>query len=123
MLYSKLMMAEIRNSWNDMTHNYSRKETTIMAKTQEELNKIKEEIESLNKKLAELTEEELKQFIGGIGPDNGMVSDWCPFCGCVDFKKDESYRLCDREIWHCGKCGDLTHFLKDGHWEHGIILD
>lgn len=37
-----------------------------MAKTIEELNAIKEEIETLNKKLAELTEEELAQVSGGI---------------------------------------------------------
>ncbi len=34
-------------------------------KTKEELNKIKEEIETLNRKLAELTEDEVKQIIGG----------------------------------------------------------
>lgn len=34
-------------------------------KTKEELNAIKEEIETLNKKLAELTEEELEQVTGG----------------------------------------------------------
>ena len=32
-----------------------------MAKTQEELNAIKEEVEALNEKLAELTAEELKE--------------------------------------------------------------
>ena len=32
-----------------------------MAKTKEELNALKEEVETLNKKLAELTEDELKQ--------------------------------------------------------------
>ena len=31
----------------------------------EELNKLKEEVETLNKKLHELTEEELKQVSGG----------------------------------------------------------
>ena len=36
-----------------------------MAKTQEELNTIKEEAETLNKKLVELTEDELKQVVGG----------------------------------------------------------
>ena len=36
-----------------------------MAKTQEELNAIKEKVESLNKKLTELTEEELKHVTGG----------------------------------------------------------
>ena len=36
-------------------------------KTEEELNELKEEVETLNKKLAELTEEELVQVSGG-GP-------------------------------------------------------
>ena len=34
-------------------------------KTKEELNALKEEFEALNKKLAELTEDELKQVAGG----------------------------------------------------------
>ena len=36
-------------------------------KTKEELNALKEEVETLNKKLAELTEEELAQVSGGWG--------------------------------------------------------
>ena len=36
-------------------------------KTPEELNALKEEVEALNKKLAELTGEELQQIIGGSG--------------------------------------------------------
>lgn len=36
-------------------------------KTKEELNALKEEINSINQKLHELTEDELKQVIGGIG--------------------------------------------------------
>ena len=36
-------------------------------KTKEELNALKEEVETLNQKLAELTEEELGQVSGGIG--------------------------------------------------------
>ena len=35
-------------------------------KTKEELNALKEEVETLNKKLAELTEEELRQVSGGF---------------------------------------------------------
>ena len=35
-------------------------------KTKEELNALKEEVEALNKKLAELTEEELAQVSGGL---------------------------------------------------------
>ena len=34
-------------------------------KTKEELNALKEEVETVNKKLAELTEEELAQVAGG----------------------------------------------------------
>ena len=34
-------------------------------KTEEELNALKEEVETLNKKLAELTDEELEQVSGG----------------------------------------------------------
>ena len=36
-------------------------------KTKEELNAIKKEVEALNKKLAELSEEELAQVFGGVG--------------------------------------------------------
>ena len=36
-----------------------------MAETKEELNTLKEEFETLNKKLVELTEEELSQVMGG----------------------------------------------------------
>ena len=35
-------------------------------KTQEELSELKEEVETVNKKLRELTEEELKQVTGGV---------------------------------------------------------
>ena len=35
-------------------------------KSKEELNALNEEVETLNKKLAELTEEELAQVSGGI---------------------------------------------------------
>ena len=38
-----------------------------MVKTKEELNKLKDELETLNKKLAELSEDELEQVTGGIG--------------------------------------------------------
>ena len=39
-------------------------------KTQEEQNTLKEEVETLNKKFAELTEEELKQVAGGVFHDH-----------------------------------------------------
>ena len=37
-------------------------------KTKEELNALKEEVETLNRKLAELSEEELEQVTGGFEP-------------------------------------------------------
>ena len=40
-------------------------------KTKEELNTLKEEAETLNKKLAELTEEDLAQVSGGVLPAIG----------------------------------------------------
>ena len=39
-----------------------------MSKTKEELNALKEEVESVNEKLQELTEEELEQVCGGANP-------------------------------------------------------
>ena len=44
-------------------------------KTQEELNILKEEVETLNNKLAELTEEELAQVIGGYVLEELNVED------------------------------------------------
>ena len=40
-------------------------------KTKEELNAIKEEVEALSKKLAELSEEELAQVVGGVAGLSG----------------------------------------------------
>ncbi len=50
-----------------------------MAKTKEELNALKEEVETVNEKLQELTEEELEQVTGGntdfiIGPSDPQSS-------------------------------------------------
>ena len=44
-------------------------------KTKEELNALKEEVETLNQKLAELTDEELAQVSGGetVHPDAHVV--------------------------------------------------
>ena len=40
-----------------------------MSKSKEELNKLKEEVEAVNEKLAELTEEEIAQVNGGVVHD------------------------------------------------------
>ena len=39
-------------------------------KTKEELNALKEEVGILNKKLAELSEEDLEQLFGGVVPQD-----------------------------------------------------
>ena len=41
-----------------------------MAKTQEELNELKNEYETLSSKLKELNEDELKQVTGGVAYDD-----------------------------------------------------
>ena len=45
-------------------------------KTKEELNEIKEEVETLNKKLHELTEEELAQVCGGGSVDSNTEKEF-----------------------------------------------
>ena len=70
-------------------------------KTKEELNTLRNELETLNKKLADLTKEELAQISCGIGNDGGRIDtelrctncntrmwyseipdkDVCPYCG------------------------------------------
>ena len=48
-------------------------------KSKEELNKLKEEVEAVNEKLAELTEEEIAQVTGGAIPtfDWNQREVWC----------------------------------------------
>ena len=42
-----------------------------MSKSKEELNAIKEDVETVSKKLQELTEEELERVTGGLAPFPG----------------------------------------------------
>ena len=47
-------------------------------KTKEELNALRNEVEALNRKLAQLTEEELAQVVGGVRErDEGLSDDLC----------------------------------------------
>ena len=43
-------------------------------KTREELNALKEEVETVRRKLRELTEEELEQVVGGSGGDDRVFN-------------------------------------------------
>ena len=48
-------------------------------KTKEELNALKEEVETVSKKLAELTEEELAQVSGSVGVPPELVFEYPAF--------------------------------------------
>ena len=68
-------------------------------KTAGELKTLKEELEALNKKLAELTEEELKQVAGG-----NLFYEYCPNCGSklMEIPDENSQTI----IWSiCPCCG------------------
>lgn len=54
-----------------------------MAKTKEELNELKKKVESLNSKLAELSEGELLEVTGGIAK-------WAYTVGCTGSIKDSN---------------------------------
>ena len=56
-------------------------------KTKEELNALKEEVETLNKKLAELTEEELAQVAGGQYPSGTTYGDFLTYGSGVTYDK------------------------------------
>ena len=44
-----------------------------MSKSKEELDALKEEVEAVNEKLAELTDEEIAQVSGGLARSNELV--------------------------------------------------
>ena len=58
-------------------------------KTKEELKALKEEVETLNKKLAELTDEELAQVTGGKGAGEGD-------------------HVASKQGWFCAVCNEVT---------------
>ena len=66
-----------------------------MAKTQEELNALKEEVVTLNEKLKELTEEELAQVSGGrpngLGPEFGCEAGEFVADAYKDLMSDKSH--------------------------------
>ena len=57
-------------------------------KTKEELNALKDEVETLNRKLAELTEEELKAVAGG----GFSLCSNCPHSRHCDSTPEECWR-------------------------------
>lgn len=72
-------------------------------KTPEELNALKKEFESLNRKLAELTEEELRQVTGGVSASLNETNDywdrvWCDRCLTFVMPKDGACPNCGQVI-------------------------
>ena len=60
-------------------------------KTKEELTALKNEVEALNKKLAELTEEDLKKVNGG---STGGIMTICQKCGKILYPGEENFHRC-----------------------------
>ena len=81
-------------------------------KTKEELNVLKEEVETLNKKLHELTEEELKQVSGGLGPSSGKKL-YCVKCGYVKGTFPAGVALCWDVSEECPQCGASPFAMGD----------
>ena len=75
-------------------------------KTKEELNALKEEVEALNKKLAELSEDELKMVAGGEGFEPLPVGTWIT-------------TLFDSEGGQGVTISRITAWVNDG-WEYEI---
>ena len=83
-------------------------------KTKEELNALKEEVETLNKKLHELTEEELEQVSGGLGPSNGKKKKlYCVKCGYVKGTFPEGTALMWYVTEKCPQCGASPFAIGD----------
>ena len=81
-------------------------------KTKEELNALKEEVEALNKKLHELTEEELKQVSGGVSIGKKKKL-YCVECGYVKRTFLEGTILTfASDVW-CPQCG-AKNSLEEG---------
>ena len=79
-----------------------------MAKTQEELNQLKTEYETLNNKLKELTEEELNMVTGGI---LGIPSVSADNTNCIQHSSTRyGYAAIDNsKPQSCGNCQSYNH--------------
>ena len=77
-------------------------------KSKEELNALKEEVETLNKRLAELTEEELAQVTGG---NDGDCLNECHHLGSfVNWHTGEKF--CDGAGGSTTSCWECTHWIR-----------
>ena len=116
-------------------------------KTKEELSVLKKEVEALNKKLTELSDEELLAVAGGFDGEDGWVAnpgDWCvgpllrnqmPPCGC---EAKSEYRITEikqpvlmvKVYYFCGRsyrcsandlilCSEARQTMKPG-WAFNV---
>ena len=84
-------------------------------KTPEELNALKEEVETMNKRLSELTEEELKQVSGGWSPFEWMedIINW--------FTEPDTYEVSYNPLtghYFCPVCNDGNSQLESRGYEY-----
>ena len=85
-------------------------------KTKEELNALKEEVETVSKKLHELTEEELAQVSGGGEVKKAPLNmTKCPFCGGGITYTGASPQG-DLLEFNCGNCGDMIYVILSSCW-------
>ena len=85
-------------------------------KTKEELNALKEEVEALNKKLAELSVEELAQVSGGGEVKKAPLNmTKCPFCG-GGITYTGANPQGDTLYFNCGNCGDMIYVILSSCW-------
>ena len=83
-------------------------------KTPEELKALKEEVEALNKKLAELDEDELAEVSGGEGVVRRIQMDFqCPVCGRWFITPEDVAEHIGKE--HTGLIRSADQELPDGH--------
>ena len=83
-------------------------------KTKEELNELKEEVEAVNKKLHELTEEELKQVSGGGDGDMPCVTELTD-----ELIKSGNFLVSNDGFWYKNEyyevisaIGTMAHFIS-----------
>ena len=88
-------------------------------KTKEELNAIKEDVETLNKKLKELTEEELNQVTGGGSEQIGYAAElsafstahyYCRECGYDFGENTPCARRSAKE--YCPNCNKMVYVKR-----------
>lgn len=90
-------------------------------KSKEELNELKKEYENFNKKINELSQDELKQVVGGGRSDKEKCSmkDSRYYPVCPFSRSHIELNMCDKDS-PCLDC-EKNYVLNDGHWSQKQI--